>query len=279
MTGAGSRARYIPTHSPAPGPDSGDSHRADPGWRPRRRRCSSSSATGTRGERSTAFPPWVPFFPPASSRRVLPFGLGTDPQPSVPGLMRGCPPTAVQPDRQWQGHRIGRGLGASGMQPRPPGARGRRRLGPRIDQLPPLARATPLGFARRVRSWAGCAQMGEIPHPLLVHATGVVGVRTGAVLMTAPDEDQEHSRPGVSWTGGRRPGIPSGQPPSSVLKDMLLLAHRGSQTTLQVLAVQAARRRMDGQAFRCLHRYLRRKYLLLQRASLCISCPVVSGGF
>ena len=182
MTGAGSRARYIATHSPAPGPDSGDSHRADPGWGPRRRRCSSSSATGTRGERSTALPPWVPFFPPATSRRALPFGLGTDPQPPVPGLMRGCPPTAVQPARRRQGHRIGRGLGAPGTQPRSSGTQRRRLLGPRIDQLPPpLARGTPLGFARRVRSWVGCIQMGEVPHPLLVHATGVVEVRTGAL--------------------------------------------------------------------------------------------------
>src|SRR4051794_19802176 len=76
--------------------------------------------------------------------------------------------------------------------------------------------------------------MGEVPHPLLVHATGVGGVRTGAVLMTAPDEDQEHSRPDAGWTGGPRPGIPSGQPPSSVFKDMLLLAYRGSRTTLQI---------------------------------------------
>src|SRR5207244_3401101 len=77
----------------------------------------------------------------------------------------------------------------------PPGAR-ERLLGPCIDRLPPpLARGTPLGFARRPRSWVGRAQMGEVPHPLLVHATGVAGGCTGAVLMTAPDEDQEHSRP------------------------------------------------------------------------------------
>src|SRR5206468_6100458 len=94
------------------------------------------------------------------------------------------------------------------------GTQRRRLLGPRIDQLPPpLAPGTRLGFARKVRSpWAGCAQMGEIPHPLLVHATGVAGGRRGAVLMTAPDEDQEHSRPDAAGQEVAGLGFHGGNP-------------------------------------------------------------------
>jgi len=102
--------------------------------------------------------------------------------------------------------------------------------------------------------------MGEIPHPLLVHATGVVGVRTGSGVVTAPDEDQEHSRPDAGWTGGRRPGIPPGQRPSSVFKDIVLLAYQGSRTTLQVPRHPGSGTTDERSGSRWIDRYLRWNY-------------------
>jgi hypothetical protein len=52
--------------------------------------------------------------------------------------------------------------------------------------------------------------------------------------------------PDVGGTGGRRPGIPPGQRLSSVFKKCTSSLIEGAKTTLQVLAVQAARRGMSG---------------------------------